>query len=243
MIPFKKITGALIIPAILAGIPLGCTAASDADTSYAKARQEMIQTQLKPRGIDDERVLKAFEKVERHRFVDKKYLLYAYGDHPLPIGEDQTISQPYIVAVMTQLLKLDENDRVLEVGTGSGYQAAILAELAKEVYTIEIIDTLARTARERLKSLGYENIIVRTGDGYQGWPEKAPFDAVIVTCAPPEIPQPLIDQLAEGGRMIIPVGIAWQELILLERKNGEVTETRVLPVRFVPMTGEGVEQK
>lgn len=243
MIPFRKITAALTIPAILAGIPLGCTAASDADTSYAKARREMIQTQLKPRGIDDERLLKAFEKVERHRFVDKKYLPYAYGDHPLPIGEDQTISQPYIVAVMTQLLELEESDRVLEVGTGSGYQAAILAELAKKVYTIEIIDTLARMARERLKSLGYENIIVRTGDGYQGWPEKAPFDAVIVTCAPPEIPQPLIDQLAEGGRMIIPVGTAWQELILLVKKNGEVTETRVLPVRFVPMTGEGVEQK
>jgi protein-L-isoaspartate(D-aspartate) O-methyltransferase len=177
--------------------------------------------------------------VERHKFIPKDYLSEAYDDHPLPIGSGQTISQPYIVAFMTEVLQLSENDRVLEVGTGSGYQAAILGEICKEVYTIEIIPDLAETAAKTLKELGYTNVYVKTGDGYSGWPDQAPFDAVIVTCAPTHVPKPLADQLAEGGRMIIPVGGSFtQELVLLEKKEGKLVQKEVLPVRFVPMLNE-----
>jgi protein-L-isoaspartate(D-aspartate) O-methyltransferase len=227
----------IVLAAIVFGFA-GCGAASDTTNDFAAARRDMIKTQLKDRGISDQRLLQAFEKVERHRFVDASLQSEAYDDHPLPIGEGQTISQPYIVAIMTEILKLDSTDKVLEIGTGSGYQAAILGKLAREVYTIEIVAPLGRAAETRLKQMGYTNIVVRIGDGYRGWPEKAPFDAIIVTCAPPNIPQPLIDQLAEGGRMVVPVGTDWQELVLLEKKKGRLTETRVLPVRFVPMTGE-----
>jgi protein-L-isoaspartate(D-aspartate) O-methyltransferase len=163
----------------------------------------------------------------------------AYRDYPIPIGHGQTISQPYIVAFMTEQLDTKATDRVLEIGTGSGYQAAVLAEMAAEVYTIEIIDELAQRAAADLKRLGYTHVHVRAGDGYKGWAEAAPFDAVIVTCAPERVPQPLIDQLKEGGRMIIPVGRAWnQELVLLHKRGGKLQQHRVLPVSFVPMTGE-----
>ena len=213
----------------------GCRAV-EKDTTFAQARQEMVRTQIAARGITNKRVLAAMEKVERHRFVPSELRSEAYNDYPLPIGQGQTISQPYIVALMTDLLQLDGTEKVLEIGTGSGYQAAILGELAREVYTIEIIDTLAKSAEKRLKSLGYANIIVRSGDGYLGWPEKAPFDAIMVTCAPDSIPQPLVDQLADGGRMVIPVGSAYQDLILIEKKGGQVKKSMVAPVRFVPMT-------
>src|SRR5207245_7352478 len=165
-------------------------------------------------------------------------------DWPLPIGHGQTIAQPYIVGLMTEQLRLSSKDRVIEIGTGSGYQAAILAELVAEVYTIEIIEPLAKSAEATLRRLGYKNVQVKVGDGYKGWPEHAPFDAIIVTCAPDKVPQPLTDQLKEGGRMIIPVGDRFaQELYLLEKKNGQLKESVTLPVRFVPMAGEGTKQK
>lgn len=212
------------------------------EPKFVQARRNMVEVQIKARGIKDERLLKAMLKVKRHLFVPADIQNLAYSDRPLPIDEGQTISQPYIVALMTELLNLDSDDKVLEVGTGSGYQAAILAELTKEVYTIEILEPLAKQAEKTLEDLGYENISVKYGDGYLGWIEHAPFDAIIVTCAPPNIPQPLIEQLAEGGRMIIPVGVHWQELKLLKKLNGRIKTTSVIPVRFVPMTGEGVEK-
>jgi protein-L-isoaspartate(D-aspartate) O-methyltransferase len=207
-------------------------------------REQMVADQIKARGIKDSKVLKAMVKVERHRFVPAHLIDRAYGDHPLPIGERQTISQPYIVALMTELLNLNGQERVLEIGTGSGYQAAVLAEIVKEVYTIEIIEPLARSAEKRLQELGYKNIRVRFGDGYQGWPEAAPFDAVLVTAAPDHIPEPLVRQLKEGGRMIIPVGkYPNQELKQIIKRSGRGEISDILPVLFVPMTGEGVKQK
>ncbi len=181
-------------------------------------------------------------KVPREEFVPQDSRAESYEDGPLPIGYGQTISQPYIVAFMTEQLQPKRNDRVLEVGTGSGYQAAILAELVAEVYTIEIIEPLAKSAEATLQRLGYKNVHVKAGDGYKGWPEHAPFDAITVTCAPDHVPQPLVDQLKEGGRMIIPVGVFGdQQLYLLEKKNGELQRRAVLPVRFVPMTGEATK--
>jgi protein-L-isoaspartate(D-aspartate) O-methyltransferase len=192
--------------------------------------------QLEARGISDKRVLNAFLKVERHKFVLPRYIAFAYNDTPLPIEEGQTISQPYIVAFMTEALNLERDDKILEIGTGSGYQAAILAELCDSVFTVEIFETLGTKAEKLFKKLGYDNIHSLIGDGYQGWPEHAPYDAVIVTCAPEKIPGPLQDQLAEGGRMIIPVGKdPVQHLVLLIKKNGKIRERNVLPVRFVPM--------
>ena len=200
----------------------------------------MVQQQLMARGINDSRVLAAMNKVPREEFIPVSKRSEAYEDGPLPIGYGQTISQPYIVAFMTQQLQPKPSDHVLEVGTGSGYQAAILAELVAEVYSIEIVAPLAKDAEATLQRLGYKNVHVKVGDGYQGWPEYAPFDAIIVTCAPDEVPQPLIDQLKEGGRMIIPVGERFaQQLYLLEKKNGHLKESVTLPVRFVPMTREG----
>jgi protein-L-isoaspartate(D-aspartate) O-methyltransferase len=219
-----------------------CTAGSDEQIDFVQARLEMVESQIISRGVSDPEVLKAMRKVERHRFVPEKMQRYAYEDYPLPIGAEQTISQPYIVALMTELLKLDSSDRVLEIGTGSGYQAAVLGELAGEVYTIEILDELAQNAARLLKELGYENVTVKSGDGYIGWEEHAPFDAIIVTCAPPKIPKPLLEQLAEGGRMVVPVGEFYQELTLVESKDGLLSKTSVIPVRFVPMTGEGIEK-
>ncbi|MGQ9646043.1 MAG: protein-L-isoaspartate(D-aspartate) O-methyltransferase [Thermodesulfobacteriota bacterium] len=210
---------------------------------YKAMRQRMVETQIKARGVKEPRVLAAMLKVERHLFVPKDLHSSAYSDQPLPIGEGQTISQPYIVALMTELLDLKGEEKVLEIGTGSGYQAAILAELAKEVYTIEIIEKLATSAEKLLLELGYKNIKVKAGDGYLGWPEAAPFDAIIVTCAPDHIPKPLVDQLKEGGRMVIPVGEFTQELKKIVKRGGKLETTNVIPVIFVPMTGEGVKKK
>src|SRR4030043_1897036 len=196
-----------ILPAILTQCADGTgPSESNPKGDYKVMREKMVETQIKARGVKDPRVISALLKVERHRFVLEEYLNSAYADQPLPIGEGQTISQPYIVALMTELLELKENEKVLEIGTGSGYQAAILAELAKEVYTIEIIESLALIAKNRLLELGYQNIRVKAGDGYLGWPEAAPFDAITITCAPDHIPTPLLDQLKEGGRMVVPVG-------------------------------------
>ncbi len=206
-------------------------------------RQRMVETQIKARGVKDPRVLSALLKVERERFVPEEYVSAAYADQPLPIGQGQTISQPYIVALMTELLELKGDEKVLEIGTGSGYQAAILAELANEVYSVEIVESLASTAKKRLLELGYRNIHVKAGDGYLGWPEAKPFDAIIVTAAPDHLPRPLIEQLKEGGRMVVPVGTYAQELKKIIKRSGKIEATDVIPVLFVPMTGEGVKQR
>lgn len=199
----------------------------------------MVKEQMIMRGINEEQVLAAMRKVPREEFVPEHLRAVSYSDQPLPIGYDQTISQPFIVAFMTEELKLKPTDRVLEIGTGSGYQAAILAEIVAEVYTIEIIEPLGCSAEATLQRLDYKNVHVKIGDGYKGWPEHAPFDAVIVTCAPNHIPQALVDQTKDGGRVIIPVGPAGnQELYLLEKQNDQLRQKSVTPVRFVPMTGE-----
>ena len=203
---------------------------------YAAPRNDMVKYQISGRGVSDYNVLKAMRKVPRHLFVPFKYQKEAYNDYPLPIGNGQTISQPYIVAYMTEVTRPDKNKKALEIGTGSGYQAAVLAEIVDTVYTIEIIPELAIEAEARLKDLGYKNIIVKSGDGYNGWIEHAPFDIIIVTAAVKEIPKPLIDQLAEKGHLVIPVGEsgALQELILLTRKNGKIEKKSLTLVRFVP---------
>jgi protein-L-isoaspartate(D-aspartate) O-methyltransferase len=217
----------------------GCGQQAPSAADFAAQRQRMVEQQLKFRGIKDERVLAAMAKVPREEFVSADARNDAYGDGPLPIGYDQTISQPYIVAFMTEQLRPKPSDRVLEIGSGSGYQAAILAELVSDVYTIEIIEGLAKTAQATLQRLGYKNVHLKVGDGYKGWPEEAPFDAIIVTCAPDKVPQPLVDQLKDGGHMVIPVGERFaQQLYLLEKKNGQLKESVTLPVRFVPMLRE-----
>lgn len=202
---------------------------------YREAREQMVRTQIAARGVQDARVLQAMRQVPRHAFVPSEYLDEAYADHPLPIGFGQTISQPYIVALMTEALHLSPGDRVLEIGTGSGYQAAVLAALGAEVYSIEIIPPLATQARQRLRSLGYA-VQVRNADGYFGWPEVAPFQAIIVTAAPDHLPQPLAEQLAEGGRMVVPIGPpgSVQTLWLFEKRNGSLQATNLGAVRFVP---------
>ena len=201
-------------------------------------RQEMVEKQLKTRGIKDEQVLKALETIPRHLFVPDYLADEAYSDGPLPIGSGQTISQPYIVAYMSEQLDLKKTDRVLEVGTGSGYQAAVLAELVDSVFTIEIITELTEKAQKVLSELNYRNIKFKVGNGYHGWPEHAPFDAIIVTAAAEEIPQPLIDQLKVGGQLIIPVGDFFQELILVKKEENGIKKEKKLPVRFVPLTGD-----
>ncbi len=233
---------------ILLAFSAGCggerkNSKSDSGRDFKAMREKMVETQIKDRGVKGERVLSAMLKVERHRFVPKEYQSKAYSDQPLPIGEGQTISQPYIVALMTELLDLKGDEKVLEIGTGSGYQAAILAELVREVYTIEIIESLAASAKNLLLELGYRNIQVKAGDGYLGWPEAAPFDAILVTCAPDHIPKPLLEQLKEGGRLVLPVGTHSQELKKVVKRSGKIETTDVIPVIFVPMTGEGVKQK
>lgn len=207
----------------------------------AAERAALVDT-LRAHGIRSERVLAAMRSVPRHRFVPADQERHAYEDRALPIGFSQTISQPYVVAFMTESLELDGDERVLEVGTGSGYQAAVLAELAQEVYTIEIVEPLGRRAAAILHELGYEEVRTRIGDGYRGWPEAAPFDAIIVTAAPERVPEPLVEQLAPGGRMVIPVGRSEQELLLLEKTPEGVTRRAILPVSFVPMTGEVQER-
>jgi len=203
---------------------------------YEPVRDKMVKTQIQDRGIFNIEVLEAMKKVPRHLFVPKEYVDEAYNDYPLPIGYGQTISQPYIVAYMTEALKPGKKKKALEIGTGSGYQAAILGEICNRVYTIEIVPELAKESAARLKRLGYTNITCKFGDGYKGWPEFAPYDLIIVTAAPETIPQPLIDQLAEGGRLIVPVGpaSAVQELILITKKNGRTESKRLTFVRFVP---------
>ena len=211
--------------------------------AYAQARRRMVERDLRGRDIENARVLEVMGRVPRHLYVPEAIRDEAYADHPLPIGEKQTISQPYIVALMSQLVEPKKSDRALDIGTGSGYQAAVLGELCKEVYSIEIVKPLAERAKKRLADLGYKNITVRHGDGYQGWKEKAPFDVIIVAAAPDHVPQPLIDQLAPGGKLVIPVGRSYQELLLIEKKkDGTVKRKSVLPVRFVPMTGKAQER-
>jgi len=195
----------------------------------------MVETQIKARGVADGKVIEAMGKVPRHLFVPENMRSYAYGDEPLPIGEGQTISQPYIVAYMTEVLELRGEERVLEVGTGSGYQTAILATLAKEVYTVEIVSALSFRAQEILKRLDYSNIFFKIGDGTSGWKEYAPYDAIIVTAAPASVPQALEDQLTVNGKMIIPVGYEFQELVLVIREKGKIQKRNLLPVRFVPL--------
>ena len=208
-----------------------------APAGFDEARERMVREQIEARGVRDARTLAALRKVPRHEFVPKDVKSRAYEDRPLPIGHEQTISQPYIVAFMTEALGLRGGETVLEVGTGSGYQAAVLAEIAAHVYTIEIVAPLAERAQADLARLGYRNVRVRAGDGYKGWPEAAPFDAVIVTAAAPRIPEPLKAQLKDGGRLVIPVGEDEQSLVVMVRTGDRFTEQRVLPVRFVPMTG------
>jgi protein-L-isoaspartate(D-aspartate) O-methyltransferase len=213
--------------------------ASASADEYRQARERFVHEEIEGRGVHDPRVLAAMRKVPRHLFVPPNQQKDAYVDSPLFIGYGQTISEPYLVAFMTEALEVKPQDRVLEIGTGSGFQAAVLAELAREVYTIEILEPLAKTAEERLRRLGYSNVQVRAGDGYRGWPEAAPFDAIILTAAPPErVPPPLLEQLREGGRLVAPVGGSEQELIRDRRTAKGVTEEVLLPVRFVPMTGE-----
>ncbi|MGH7391365.1 MAG: protein-L-isoaspartate(D-aspartate) O-methyltransferase [Candidatus Rokuibacteriota bacterium] len=236
----------LAIGILAAGEAPPVAAAKLAHADFAALRRQMVDDQLRRpgRGIANPRVLEAFVAVPRHEFVPEASRADAYADHPLPIGHGQTISQPFIVAFMTEQLDPKPTDRVLEIGTGSGYQAAILSVLVSEVYTIEIVEPLARRAESDLKRLGYENVKVRAGDGYEGWPDAAPFDAIIVTCAPDHVPQPLVDQLRDGGRMIIPVGSGGdQKLYVLDKRGPQLERRAVLPVRFVPMTGPGGGRK
>ncbi len=205
---------------------------------FLEQRREMVARQIEARGIRAPEVLGALAAVPRHEFLPAARWHEAYEDHPVWIGDGQTMSQPYIVALMTELLELDGDERVLEIGTGSGYHAAVLSRVAAEVFTIEIRESLAVRAREQLTSLGYDNIEFRVGDGYRGWPETAPFDGIILTAAPREVPQPLIDQLAVGGRLVAPVGEYFQDLIVITRGEDGVTRRKVAPVRFVPMVGE-----
>jgi protein-L-isoaspartate(D-aspartate) O-methyltransferase len=229
---------ALIVLLLLSLCLSACDSQPATEAEFFAERKKMVEEQLAApgRGIQDRRVLEAMATVPRHEFVPKAVSKYAYWDEPLPIGYGQTISQPFIVAFMTEQLDAKPTDRVLEIGTGSGYQAAVLSRLVAEVFTIEIIEPLARRAETDLKRLGYENVKVLAGDGYQGWPEHAPFDAIIVTCAPDHVPQPLIDQLRDGGRMIIPVGPPDnQQLFLLQKHGSKVERQATLPVRFVLM--------
>ena len=227
---------------LLSLLLLGLQLAAKSEGSYAAAREKMVKEQILERGITDQRLLDALLRVKRHLFVAPLYQRQAYGDFPLPIEAGQTISQPYIVAIMTTVIAPDYKKKVLEIGTGSGYQAAVLAELVSEVYTIEIIPSLARSSKELLQGLGYGNIHFRTGNGYLGWPEAAPFDGIIVTCAPDHIPAALIEQLAVGGRMVIPISYSTtvQDLLLVEKlANGKLKKTNLIPVLFVPMIRAG----
>ncbi|MCK5706883.1 MAG: protein-L-isoaspartate(D-aspartate) O-methyltransferase [Candidatus Aureabacteria bacterium] len=206
--------------------------------SYAMKREDMVKNQIEVRGISDKTVLEALRKVPRHMFVPVESQDYAYNDHPLPIGFDQTISQPYIVALMTELALPKKSHKVLEIGTGSGYQAAVLAEIVGHVYTIEIVSDLGKRSEKKLKELGYTNIHMRIGNGYLGWPEEAPFDAIIVTAAPEEIPVALIDQLKMNAKLVIPVGKVFQDLMVITKTKDGIKKESIIPVRFVPMVGD-----
>ena len=217
-----------------------CNASGEAD--LIKLREIMVKKQIEARGVKDSKVLNALLKVERHRFVTTQFINEAYEDHPLPIGYGQTISQPYIVALMSELCELDGTEKVLEIGTGSGYQAAVLALLAKSVYTIEIVEQLGKSAAKRLNELGCKNVKVRVGDGYKGWPEEAPFDVILLTACPPELPEALFGQLKEGGIMVAPVGGFSQELVKVVKVNGKMIKETITYVRFVPMV-HGTEKQ
>ena len=234
---FTKVLCLIFLP----GLPAVTTAQVADSDAFSVERAAMVETQIEARGVKDARVLDSMRNVPRHLFIRESLWPLAYSDSPLPISNDQTISQPYIVAVMTELLQPDQHHVVLEIGTGSGYQAAVLSTLVDWVYSIEIVPELGRSAESILDRLGYENVTVRVGDGYQGWPEEAPFDRIIVTAAPEEIPQKLVEQLKPGGRMILPVGPqGWGQDLLIVEKDGEgnVTTTQTFPVRFVPMVRE-----
>jgi protein-L-isoaspartate(D-aspartate) O-methyltransferase len=237
-----------ILPALVLLMAAGCKDSEQAENgmntessqeqTYAQARERMVRFQIEARQVRDKLVLAAMRKVPRHLFVPANLRDQAYADGPLPIGGGQTISQPYIVALMTELLGLKGGEKVLEIGTGSGYQAAVLAEIADQVYSVEIICSLAQTAESRLKQLGYDNVTVECADGYQGWKEHAPFDGIIVTAAPDHVPPPLIEQLKVGAKLVIPVGDVYQELQVITKTETGITEMNAIPVRFVPMTGE-----
>ena len=232
----------MIVVGVL-GIVFGCgngNQTMDLPNEHSRQgeRDWMVDTQIVGGGITDPRVVAAMRRVPRHHFIPDYESEDAYGDFPLPIGHAQTISQPFIVAYMTEALKLQPGEKVLEIGTGSGYQAAILAELGVQVFTIEIVKPLAQYARDNLSKLGYDNVWVRAGDGYQGWPEESPFDAIIITAAPDHVPSPLLEQLAVGGRLILPVGDYLQNLVLIRRTEAGYQRNELLPVRFVPMTGQ-----
>ncbi len=225
----------------IACLALTLQIAGQDENDYRHLRKKMIENQIVSRGVTDESVLSVMSDIPRHLFIDESQWSIAYSDGPLPIGHGQTISQPYIVAFMTELLQPDSHHVVLEIGTGSGYQAAVLAKLVHHVFTIEIVPELGRSAQKTLKRLGYENVSVRIGDGYKGWPKEAPFDRIILTAAPEEVPKALVDQLKPGGRMVLPVGPRWwgQDLLVIEKDlTGEVIEKKTLPVRFVPMVHE-----
>ncbi len=230
--------------ALLGGLSgAGCPGTPDAPDPRARARTVMVERQIAARGVKDERVLEAMRQVPRHLFVPPDQAAQAYDDHPLPIGSGQTISQPYIVAFMTEQLRLKGTERILEIGTGSGYQTAVLSRLAAKVFSIEIRPELAAEATERLKADGATNVEIRAADGFYGWPEEAPFDGILVTAAPETVPEPLLAQLAPGGRMVIPVGGFYQELKVIERTPAGLVEKSVLPVRFVPFVGEAERQR
>lgn len=225
-------------PTVVMEIDTGFTPETIATDTFMEVRESMVSNQIEARGVSDPNVLASMRIVKRHLFVPTEYLNQAYADHPLPIGHGQTISQPYIVALMTEVVQIKPGYRVLEIGTGSGYQAAILAEMGAEVFTVEIIPELAESAENNIDALGYKNVNIRAGDGYFGWEEFAPFDAIVVTAAPDHLPQPLADQLAEGGRMVIPIGPigSVQTLWLFEKVEGELKATNLGGVRFVPLT-------
>lgn len=244
-----KIIAQVVLPGVLSSA-LAWSCASDPDArargdrqsaavpdSFSSYRAAMVDQQIRARGITNASVLQAMQAVPRHRFIPEPLWHLAYTDGPLPIGHEQTISQPYIVAYMTDAANIAPHERVLEIGTGSGYQAAVLSAVARDVYTIEIIPELAEQAKGTLAALGYTNIHTKTGNGYLGWPEHAPFDAIVVTAAPDEIPQALVDQLALGGRMVVPVGTSTQHMMIVEKTSRGVVTRRTFPVRFVPMTG------
>ncbi|HEX2251678.1 MAG TPA: protein-L-isoaspartate(D-aspartate) O-methyltransferase [Thermoanaerobaculia bacterium] len=226
----------LLVPALLLALPTAAQRA--ARDAYAELRRQMVDSQVAARGVANPRVLAALREVPRHLFAPDADPLTAYADRPLPIGHGQTISQPYIVARMTELLDLEAGDEVLEIGTGSGYHTAVLSRVARRVWSVEILEPMARAAARRLESLGYDNVEIRAGDGYKGWEEHAPFDAIILTAAPPRIPQPLIDQLKVGGRMVVPVGGYIQDLQVLTKTPHGLEKRTVIPVRLQPMTGE-----
>ena len=236
----------LLLPGVLLGV--SCFVAGSVMTLHAQDdrfsfhRQSMVKDQIVRRGVENPEVVRAMGEVPRHAFVPEHLQNQAYVDGPLAIGSGQTISQPYIVALMTELLELDGDEKILEIGTGSGYQAAVLARVAREVYTVEIREELGKQAEERLEELGYDNIHLRISDGYQGWPEEAPFDGIMVTAAPATVPQPLIDQLKEGGRLVIPVGDFFQDLLVITKTADGVEQREIIPVRFVPMIGEIEDQ-